>query len=56
MTMDTFCQFTVTTNTQGENANAKFTSERRNTSDMLVETLKGLAFDSIINDSAYYDS
>ena len=54
--MDTYCQFPVTTNTQGDNANAIFTSKRRNTLDMLVETLKLLTVDSTINDSAYYNS
>ena len=53
VTMDTFCQSPVMTNTQGENANPIFTSERRNNLDMLVETLKGLTLDSTINDSAY---
>ena len=45
VTMDTFCQSPVTTNTQGDNAKAIFTSERRNTLDMLEETLKGLTLD-----------
>ena len=54
--MDTYCQFPVTTNTQGDNANAIFTSKRRNTLDMLVETLKGLTLDLTINDSVYYNS
>ena len=56
VTMDNFCQSPVTTNTQGENANVVFTSERRNISDVLAETLKGLTLDSTINDSSYYDS
>ena len=45
VTMDTFCQSPVTTNTQGENANSIFTSEEQNTLDMMVETIKGLTFD-----------
>ena len=56
LTMDDFCQSPVTTNTQGENANTIFTSERRNTLDMLAETIKVFTIDSTINDSAYYDS
>ena len=56
VTMDTFCQYPVTTNTQGENANTIFTSERQNTSDMLAEMLKGLTLGSTINDPAYYNS
>ena len=56
MTMDTLCQSSVTTNTQGENAHAIFTSERRKTSDMLAETIKGLMLDSTIDDSTYYNS
>ena len=53
--MDTFCQSPITTNTQGENANAIFTSERQNNLNMLAEILKGLTLDSKINDSAYYN-
>ena len=56
VTMDNLCQSPFTTNTQEENVNAIFTSERRNTSDMLTETLKLLTLDSTINDSAYYNS
>ena len=56
VTMDTFCQSPVTTNTQGENVNTIFTNERRNTLDMLAETLKGLTLDLTINDSVYYNS
>ena len=56
VTIDTLCQSPVTTNTQGENANAILTSERRNNSDALAETIKGLTIDLIINDSAYYIS
>ena len=56
MTINNFCQYPVTTNTQGENKKAIFTSKRRNTSDILAETLKGLTLDSTINDSAYYNS
>ena len=41
MTMDIFCQYPVTTNTQGGNANAILTNERRNNSDALVKTIKG---------------
>ena len=54
--MDNFCQYPVTTNTQIENSNAIFASERRNNSDMLSETIKGLTLDSKINDSEYYNS
>ena len=56
--MDTYCQSPVTTNTQGDNANVIFTSERRNTSDMLAEAerLQVLTIDSTINDSTYYNS
>ena len=54
VTMDTFCQSPVTTNTQGENANAILTSERQNASDILAETLKLLTLQSKINDSEYY--
>ena len=50
--MDNFCQSHVTTNAQGENANAILTSERQNNSDVRVETLKVLA----INDVGYYNS
>ena len=40
VTMDTFCrQYPVTTNTQGENSNV--TNERRISSDILAETIKG---------------
>ena len=56
MTMDTFFQSPDTTNTQGENENTIFTSEKKNTSDMLAESLKGLTLASTINDSAYYNS
>ena len=55
VTMDNFCQYPVTNNTQGENANTIFKSERQNTSYMLAEMLKGLTLDSTINDSAYYN-
>ena len=54
--MDTFYQSLVTTNTQVENTNAIFASERQNTSDVLEEKLKGLTLDSTINNSAYYNS
>ena len=50
--MDTFCQSPITTNTQGENANAVLTSERLNNLDALEETLKYLK----INDAGYYNS
>ena len=53
VTMDTFCQSPVTTNSQGENAN---TSERRNNLDKLSETLRVLTIDSTIKNSAYYNS
>ena len=55
VTMDNFCQSPVTTNTEGENANAILTSERRNNQDVLAETLKGLTIDSTMNNSAYYN-
>ena len=54
--MDTFCHSPITTNTHVESANVIFASERENTSDMLVESLKGLTLDSTINNSAYYNS
>ena len=54
--MNNFCQSPVTTNKQGDNANAILTSERRTNSDELAKTLKGLMIDSTINDSAYYSS
>ena len=41
VTMDTLCQFPITTNTQEDNVNAIFTSERQNTLDVLAEILKG---------------
>ena len=56
MTMDTFCQSPVTTNTQGDNANTILTSGSRNNSDALAETLKGLTLYSTINESGYYNS
>ena len=52
LTMNTFCQSPVTTNTQGKNANAILTSEIINNLDALAETLKGLT----IKDDGYYDS
>ena len=56
--MDTFChQSPVTTNTQGEIANV--TNDRRSSSDILVEMIKGFnifTIQSTINDSAYYHS
>ena len=52
--MDTFCQSSVTTNTQINNANIP--NERQNTLDILVEILKRLTLHSKINDSAYYNS
>ena len=52
ITMDTFWQSTITTITQGENANEVLTSERINNSDALVKTLKMLT----INDTGYYNS
>ena len=56
VTMDTSCQSPVTTNKQRENENAILTSERQNTVDVLVETLKGLTIDSTIKNSIYYNS
>ena len=52
MTMDTFCQSPVTTNTQGDNANTILTSERIKNSAVLAKMLKVLT----INDDAYYNS
>ena len=55
--MDNFCQSPVTTNIQGNIAN--FPNERRISSDIMRETIKGfkgLTIDSIINNSAYYHS
>ena len=57
VTMDTFCQSPVTTNTQRNNTNV--TNERRISSDILENMIKGfegLTLQSTINDSAYYDS
>ena len=56
VTMNHFCEYPVMTNKQRENANAILASERRNTLDMLSETLKILVIDSTINESAYYNS
>ena len=50
--MDNFCQSTITTNKQGENANLILTSERIYNSGVLAEMLKGLK----INDTGYYNS
>ena len=47
-------QSPATTNTQRKNS--KIPNERRITSYILAETLKGLALHSKINDSAYYNS
>ena len=58
VTMDTFChQSPVTTNTRGEISNVK--NERQISLDILAETIKGfngLAVQSTINDSTYYNS
>ena len=51
-TMDTFFHPPITSNTQGENANAILTSEILNNSGALVETLKILT----VKDAGYYDS
>ena len=56
MTMDNFCQYPVMTNIQRQNENTIFTSERRITSEILAETIKGLTLHSTINDSEYYNS
>ena len=56
VTMNTFYQSPVTTNTQGENANTILTSENQNDLDVLSEMLKGFTIDSTINVSAYYNS
>ena len=56
VTMYTFYQSPVTTDSQGENENAILTSERRNNLDVLAKMLKGLTIDSKIKDSAYYNS
>ena len=50
--MDSSYQTPVTPNTQGENENTIFTSDRLNNSDALSETLKGLT----INDVECYES
>ena len=52
VTVDTFYQTPVTTNTQGENGNLILTSETLNNSDALAETLKRLT----INATIYYES
>ena len=55
--MDTLCQDSVTTNTQGDIAN--MTYERQIYSNILAETIKGfkiLTLKSTINDSEYYNS
>ena len=52
ITMDTFIQMPVTSNTQGENENKILTSQKRNKLDALAETLKTLK----INDAEYYKS
>ena len=52
VTMDTFCQYPVTTSTQGDNVNTILTSKKLNNSDALAETLKGLT----IKDAGYYNS
>ena len=49
VTMDNFFQYPVTTNTQGENANAISTSERVNNSDVLAKTLKLLKINNDIH-------
>ena len=56
--MDNFFHwYPITTNTQGDISNV--TNERRISLNILKETIKrfnGLNFQSIINDSTYYDS
>ena len=52
ITVDTFSQTPVTSNTQGENKRTILTSEKRNKLDILAETLKGLK----INNTGYYES
>ena len=57
VTMDTFCKSPVTFNTQSKNS--KVANERRVSSDILAETIKGFegfTHQSTINDSAYYNS
>ena len=57
VTMDTFIQYPVMTNTQRKIANVP--NERRISSDILEETIKefkGLTLQSTIKDSAYYHS
>ena len=57
VTIDTFCQYPVTTNTQGNIENVP--NERQISSNILAETIKVfkvLTLDSKINDSAYYHS
>ena len=55
--MDTFCHSPDTTNTKRNNANVP--NERRISSDILAITIRGfngLALQSTMNDSAYYNS
>ena len=52
VTVDTFSQTPVTPNTKGENENSIFTSEKRDKSDALTETLNNLT----INNDRYYES
>ena len=57
VTMCTFVQYPVTTNTPRKIANVP--NERRISSEILVETIigfKGLTLQSTINDSAYFHS
>ena len=56
VTMNTFCQSPITTNTQGDNTNVVCTSDWQNILDFLAETLKGLTIDSTSNELAYYNS
>ena len=52
ITLDTFSQTPVTLNTQVENENTIFASEKRNNLYALAEKLKGLT----INNAGYYES
>ena len=57
VTMDTFIQYPVTTNTPRNKLNVP--NERRVSLDILVRTIKGfkgLMLEPTINDSAYYHS
>ena len=54
--MDTFSHTPVTPNAQGESENTILTSEKRNKSDALVETLKGLTINNAKNYVSYSEN